>query len=343
MSMRQNSGRLLALDGLRGFAALMVFFHHTLHVPAGGYLGVDLFFVLSGFLISSILVRENKIGLTLGFIQFYWRRAQRMMPAFLIMIIFYICIRFCFSLDQPSVGLVEAFKVLMFSDFEHVIPYLSHCWSLSVEWQFYFVWPFLLKLMLKSGIRNLQISILAVGLVLVIWVLRPFSHVDIRLDGLLLGSALALSLAGRRLTLGRIANLFSQSVLIVALISVITLMFESDYAGTFIPTWISYASMPILGTIIIFIVGQTSSLTSQILLENKILVYFGRISYGLYLYHFPVAALMYSHGYSPVSSMIVGLFVCVPLSDFSWRYIEYPFLKMHIPTNFASLFATMRL
>ena len=328
MGSGRDRARLGALDGLRGLAALVVFFHHTLQSPTGGYLGVDLFFVLSGFLITSILLRDLDTGAMPSFGQFYRRRAQRLLPAFGVMIALYACIRFCFSLAEPGVGPRAIFDVLLLSDLVSVIPYLSHCWSLAVEWQFYFVWPGLLTLLLLGGTGRLRAAVLAAGAVVAVWVMRVFYHVDIRIDGLLLGSALALVPPMIRGTPGRSVQYLYQGVLLLALIGVALLVFVSDYAGTIIPTWLGYAGMPLLGALMVAIVTRSSGVVSKALLENPVLVYFGRISYGFYLYHFPVAALMYTHGYSPVASAIAGLIVCVPLSDFSWRYIERPLLRL---------------
>jgi len=328
MEIGQNRARLGALDGLRGLAALMVFFHHTLQSPTGGYLGVDLFFVLSGFLISSILMREIQKGSLPNFIQFYRRRGQRLLPAFGIMILLYMCIRFCFGLAEPDIGLLRVFNILMLSNFNTAVPYLSHSWSLSIEWQFYFVWPWILTFLVMNGIGRLRIAALTVGAVAVIWIVRSVFQIDIRIDGLLLGSALALIHPVIRLPMGRAGDLATQGILVLALVAMVVLVFISNYAGTIVPTWFGYAAMPLLGTIMVTIVVHSSGLISKFALENPVLVYFGKISYGLYLYHFPVAALMYVHGYSPISSTIAGLIVCVPLADFSWRYIELPILGM---------------
>jgi peptidoglycan/LPS O-acetylase OafA/YrhL len=328
MQMGQNQARLKSLDGLRGLAALMVFFHHTLQSPLGGYLGVDLFFVLSGFLISSILIREMQAKAVPDLLRFYSRRAQRLLPAFVLMILLYLCIRFCFGLSEPDVGLRGVFDVLMLSDVRVIVPYLAHCWSLSVEWQFYFAWPGLLTLLVINRIGLSHVAMLAVGAVVVVWIVRLFFHIDIRIDGLLLGSALALISPNVRLPTGRAVQLTAQGILALALLAIVTLMFVSDYAGTHVPTWLGYAGMPLLGVLVLFLITQSSGAISKTVLENSVLVYFGKISYGFYLYHFPVAALMYVHGYSPLSSVIAGLIVCVPLSDFSWRYVELPILRI---------------
>ena len=105
-----------ALDGLRGFAVLVVLFDHTLHIPAGGYLGVDVFFVLSGFLISSQLFAEVQRTGTVDLRHFFLKRCRRLLPAFLAMCALYWIIDFCFLKSARSPELFRLFGLLFTSN-----------------------------------------------------------------------------------------------------------------------------------------------------------------------------------------------------------------------------------
>src|SRR5688572_6695565 len=106
------SGRLSALDGLRGFAVLIVLFDHTQHIPAGGYLGVDVFFVLSGFLISSQLFAEAQRSGTLDLRHFFLKRCRRLLPAFFAMCALYWIIDFCFLKSAQAPEFFRLFSLL---------------------------------------------------------------------------------------------------------------------------------------------------------------------------------------------------------------------------------------
>jgi len=319
--------RVSALDGLRGLAALLVFFHHTLQVPSGGYLGVDLFFVLSGFLITSILLRELDVDGRLHVLRFFARRVQRLVPAFLFMAVLYGGMRYCFAPEQPALGPLELVRLLFVANLVPPNPFLSHSWSLSVEWQFYLVWPFVLLALASARVKPPVFVLLCLAAAAATWAARFGWAMNLRIDGLLLGAALAGAAEGGMLRRVRVRPMLEQAVLVLALLATLGLVFASDYTARLLPLWAGYVFVPVLAAVMLALTLRAESPAAALLLGNPPLVYFGRISYGFYLYHFPVAALMFVHGLGPGPMLVAGLAVSVPLADFSWRYVERPLLR----------------
>src|SRR5450432_4160027 len=166
-----------ALDGLRGIALLGVLFFHANGALPGGYLGVDLFFVLSGFLITSLLLAEHRETGRIALSAFWVRRARRLFPALLsLMPAVALYGRYFAKADELKVLRSQALATLAYvanwhAIFEHRSYWqlfaapspLEHTWSLSIEEQFYLVWPLLVVLLLRRGTSR---SLLVVSLVL---------------------------------------------------------------------------------------------------------------------------------------------------------------------------------
>ena len=326
---RLSVGRVSGLDGLRGLAGLLVLFHHTLQVPTGGFLGVDIFFVLSGFLISSLILDEIGRNGSLDFKRFYWRRVVRLIPAFICMVLLYQALRVSVMPGLTWVGPRRAAEILFLSNWTTVTPYLGHSWSLSIEWQFYCVWPTVIALAMRYGFGTRGVAAIAVLGVCCLWAATVFSGMNVaRGCGLFLGSALA-ALAGEawfRNVQRCLTPKIGSFLMGLALALLLTLCFWASYKSPWMGQWV-YASVAILTLIIVFLLSGGGSALGRGLLGNRVMVHFGRISYGLYLYHFPIAAVMYSHHLSPLAMLLAGLFVAVPLADCSWRYLEQPLLR----------------
>src|SRR5262249_10444122 len=159
------------LDGLRGLAILMVLAFHCRLLP-GGSLGVDIFFVLSGFLITSLLVEEWERRGTISFKHFYLRRALRLLPAFLLTLLACaVAIWIWGSREElATLGRESLVAICYISNWPALhqvgMPHLGHTWSLSLEEQFYFLWPLLLWLMLWLRLpRRRLIAVLVAGIV----------------------------------------------------------------------------------------------------------------------------------------------------------------------------------
>ena len=326
--------RIPELDGLRGLAGLLVLFHHTLQVPTGGFLGVDVFFVLSGFLISSLIFDEIEHAGSLDFAHFYWRRAVRLIPAFVCMVLLYQALRLSFMPGLARIGPRRAAEVLFLSDWVTVTPYLGHAWSLAVEWQFYCVWPAVIAVVMRLGFGRRTVALMAALGVCGLWAATTASGLNLaRGSGLFFGSGLA-CMAGEpwfRRYQDRLGQQYggrlSGAGVGTTLLLLVTLCFSVSYTSPWIGQWV-YVATSILTLIVIILLGTGSTRLSRGLLGNRVMVHFGRISYGLYLYHFPIAAVMASHHFGPRAMLVAGLFVACPLADCSWRYIEQPLLRL---------------
>jgi peptidoglycan/LPS O-acetylase OafA/YrhL len=323
-----SGGRLSALDGLRGFAVLIVLFDHTLHIPAGGYFGVDVFFVLSGFLISSQLFAEGQRTGTLDLRRFFIKRCRRLLPAFFAMCALYWIIDFCFLKSTRAPEFFRLFSLLFTSNLHLArgsspYPLLNHTWTLAVEWQFYLLWPFVVVLLAKLGFKKTSVLGVLATAILVVWFLRLRGDTYIRYDGVLIGSALALApLSGLR-WLGLKAQAAVPAVFAACVLCLLLLIFKPTLVGH----QLGISVAPLLAGAIILIAVSRRNWLSTVLLENTFLARFGKISYGLYLYHFPIAALMYTQGYTLTQMTLVCVPLSVALAIVSWRHLEEPLLQ----------------
>ncbi len=315
---------------MRGMACLLIFFHHSLQVPAGGFLGVDVFFVLSGFLISSLIMEEIENRGSFDFRQFYWRRAVRLLPAFVCMVMLYQALRLAFTPGLISVGPRRAAEILFLSDWTTVTPYLGHTWSLAVEWQFYCAWPAAIAIVMRLGFGRWTIATIAVLGIACLWAATVASGMNAaRGEGLFLGSVLAcvtgkawLRLQARRTLVGWLSSVgFAVSLAVL-----LTLCFGMSYRSPNMGNWV-YAAGSALSLAIIISLLAGGSMLSRIVLGNRVMVHFGRISYGLYLYHFPVSSFMVTNHKAPVFIMLACVIAAMPLADCSWRYLEQPLLR----------------
>ena len=257
------------LDGLRALAALAVLAVHA-GVPytPGGFVGVDVFFVLSGYLITTTFSSNPDLK------TFYINRALRLFPALFLMLLCYLLI---FPRLIPNHNhFIEAFYAAIYitdytKAFTDVHHYLSHTWSLSVEEHFYLLWPLIL-IRFNPSAKAIFIGVIAASIFRAMWVdgREAYFKLDTRMAGLLLGCFLAKVSITQKfpawpglLILGIIINTTSTSInqwpkewgLVIAQLA---------------------ASIAILGT-------------PPKWLSNSILVYIGKISYGVYLWHFPIA------------------------------------------------------
>ena len=332
MNSAVSAARLPVLDMLRGVAVLMVYFAHTLGAPAGGVLGVDIFFPLSGFLISSMLIDEFAKSGYVRFHMFYLRRATRLLPAFICTIFLYGGIRFFLHPEQPFVGIYKAVQVLFLSDWNRDVPALAHVWSLSVEWQFYFVWPFILVVLMKIGVSRAQIALICLTIIVALWSsVSDFGEMRSRVGGLLLGAALACLADNPYLIRPGGHPRIEQTLFVAALLSAVAFSFLPAPTRHLSPPSLGYVLMPVLCVLMIGLALRLQPSTGHLLLCNPLLVYFGRISYGLYLYHFLIIFAFWGNfndSYGPFAKMLCYLLVCVPLAELSFRYVEQPLLRL---------------
>jgi peptidoglycan/LPS O-acetylase OafA/YrhL len=342
------------LDGLRGVAILSVLAFHLGLLP-GGSLGVDIFFVLSGFLITTLLAEEWQSRGSIRLRAFYLRRGLRLLPAFLTLLV----ILTLSSLWIPSVEGARARRAEVIVAGCYIanwpalhqtgMPTLGHTWSLSVEEQFYLLWPLLLCTMLRLKWSRRRI-LLCVGTAILISaahrmvlydlhrtpgpekaanVLRLYMGLDTRADSLLVGCLVGLLASWSLLPRSRrfvfwsgIAALGSGAAL--SYLSVNRCLDHSQYYhGLFT------AAALMVGVIIVRLLSGPSRLGS-VLLESSPLVGSGRISYGLYLFHVPIIYWLHPAGlgwrYPLMTLLVVGLTTAAAL--LSYYGIERPCLRL---------------
>lgn len=334
------NGYFPALNGLRGIAVLAVIgFHAKAPYFGGGFAGVDFFFVLSGFLISSILLAEIDATGSVSLPRFYLRRAQRLMPAMLLAIALYLCAAPWAWPQYDGLHVRDAAVTALFlSDYGKAfwgMPIvLQHTWSLAVEEHFYILWPLLLMAVApRMPPGGLVKTILCLFALATLWRIacvglgQDFTEVyyrfDTRASGLVLGALIA---AARRAGLmpapgpKAIAAAAASAALIVALapwghavvLAVLTAMAEIAAA-----------------IVICHIVSGAAPGASAVarILELGSLQYLGRISYGLYLFHFPVAVLL-RDTYTGLPGFALIAAASAVLASASWYLVERPILAM---------------
>lgn len=327
------------IDGLRSLAVIpVVLFHAGVPYISGGYIGVDIFFVISGFLITSIIASELDAG-RFSITRFYDRRVRRILPALVAVIFFCIAVGFYLLTPNDYKHLAESVlattffvsniyfwrKIGYFEAYSSEQP-LLHTWSLSIEEQFYFGYPLLMILLAKA--RPVRIPILlilclgslAASVVLVYY--KPsaaFYLGPTRAWELLLGGLI--SLLGRRFTLSPNQNTF-MAVVGLALILVPIFLYtpSTRFPGL-------AAIPPALGSSLIIWTGINSTSLVHNLLSTSVLTSIGKASYSLYLWHWPLLVLArYAHGValSPALTLVVCL-LALGISFVSLRYVEKPF------------------
>ena len=348
-------GRSLALDGLRGFALVWVVTYHFTSSAGplkGGWVGLDVFFVLSGFLITAMLLDEVRVHGRVSLPKFYARRAFRLLPALFVMLAVWVGLLLAFSdttwfaatpggdgsgdpVDVGAalrqVGVVLAYGVNWVYALGSGDAPLAHLWSLAVEEQFYVVWPFVLLLLLKlpSGRRIwpvLALAAISATLPFLYWDggggnNRIYFGTDTRAVGMLMGAVAALAWHRRRSRgtaspgAGLRAWLGMGTVLLFLLtVGNIPLKF---LAG---PAVMAVAAMQVVPYLVDHPAGPMARFY-----RGRVLVWLGQRSYAVYLWHYLWATWL-----NPLSSWVsipVGVAASLLCAHLSWQLVEAPALR----------------
>ena len=330
------------IDGLRALAVLpVVLFHFEFLGFGGGFVGVDIFFVISGYLITSIIVSDLQSG-SFSFARFYERRIRRIVPALIVMLaaVSVAAVALFPPKELAEFGLSAAAAAAFFSNFffalhadyfsgsESMMP-LLHTWSLGVEEQFYIVWPLMLFVCYRLGFR-LAVSVLvlvlaAASLGCAEWgtttkhAAQLFYLPQSRAWELMIGAILALglvpSIGSRWLREG------------LALLGVGMIAFAVTQFSPITPFPGLWATIPCLGAMLVIHTGQQRDTLVYGLLSTWPLVFVGLISYSLYLWHWPVFAFAENYvgrPFAPGEALILVV-VSMAIATASWRYVEQPF------------------
>lgn len=368
-----GTDRINGLDGLRSFAVLVVLaFHIWPSSVPGGFLGVDVFFVISGFLITTLLLREyNKVG-HLDLLQFWKRRARRLVPALVLVVTTSIAAAWVVNHDllvnirRQVLGaltfITNWMEIVAGTDYfaESTQSLFTPFWSLAVEEQFYLLWPVLLTILLavlaSSALRAIVTILAAAGSAILMAMLydpqgsatRVYYGTDTHSFGLMIGVSLAFVFdhfahlfANRWWQNARKWMGFPALTGLIILVAVV----ESDAASTY-HYWILFASL-LSAVSVAALPGAPTQFTR--LCEIPVLSWVGERSYGIYLWHWPVLLVVGSMMSSAVdkdglnwAAAIIVICLTFLLSEASYRWIEEPIRKKGFRATWASVKAAFR-
>ena len=362
--MTNNKSRYLpSIDSLRALAVLAVIIYHVdVNYLPGGFLGVDLFFVLSGYLISSLIIKEYRKTGSINLYNFYLRRARRLLPAVYFMITVGIILMVMFNevlLKKSHLDAIFGYiyssnwwyifhKLDYFDSFGSQSPF-KHLWSLAIEEQFYMIFPLLFLLINskkkgKDGTYKLSKSFLYIvlGLIFVSLIThillfdinnisRIYFGTDTRAFSLLVGVVGAILYPMDKLNT-KITPQENIVYSVVSLISITTLITIMIYTSEY-NTWLyrgGFLLVAILGIIVIISSGKQHTIMAK-LLSFKPVVFIGKISYSLYLWHFPILVLT-----TPVSEIgnpnnfyvILRVILTFIVAIISYVFVETPIRKL---------------
>ncbi len=342
------------IDGLRAISVFAVIFYHANffyfenEIFSGGFIGVDIFFVISGYLITSLIFKDLYNN-NFSIIEFYIRRIRRIIPVLLFVIIVFIPIAYFFFLPSSLIDfLYSVISTLIFSSnfyFHHTgliyggpdssLKPLLHTWSLAVEEQFYIIFPIILILfrkILKKYILHIFIlfffsSFISTQIISIKYPLYNFYFINVRIWEILAGSTIAYLNINSIKYNNKYTNYLPFLGMVLISLSIFLLYDEMSLPSIY--------SMPaVLGTCLIIYFANSENFLTKFL-SLRILVFFGLISYSLYLWHFPLFAF-YNYIFFENESFFVKILIIIfslILSCLSYLFIEKPFRNKKIIDN----------
>ena len=335
------------IDGLRAVALIPVILYHAgISLFCGGYVGVDIFFVISGYLITSILLSDLQ-GNNFSVLNFYERRARRILPALFLVLLFCIPVALVwldpfalkefsqsiFSVATFSSNILFYLKTGYFDTAAELKP-LLHTWSLAVEEQFYIIFPLILAIFYRRNKRSnlplysFLVLLFALSLFSSQWLVlenpsAAFYLIHSRAWELLIGSFSAFLLNGKSPDhyKSRCSDIYSLAGLALIIASVLFLTGKTPFPGL-------YALLPTTGTFLIIVFSSEGTIAATIL-SNRILVGIGIISYSAYLWHQPLLTffriiLLRNPNYPETLAILC---VTLLLSWGSYYFVETPFRR----------------
>jgi peptidoglycan/LPS O-acetylase OafA/YrhL len=312
-----------ALDGLRAIAVLLVIGYHAVDILPNGFIGVDIFFVLSGFLITSLLLGEADGTGHIRLVDFYRRRVQRLYPALLL-----VCaaVAGLAVVTHRHVGAVLGGAAASIFYFANVWEYsghntylLQHTWTLSLEEQFYLLWPLALILILRD--RRWLVVVIGIWIAVEAWdglAGTPALHTYVRAAGLPLGCLLAWAARSERV------RAVARILCVPALLALILIASVPVQLGAWLDGWpvgaAAILAMPV-------VLALTTPSVATTLLSARWIQWIGKRSYGLYLWHFPLLSIAINNLPSTIPQSIalaLGVVATFVISALSYRFVERP-------------------
>lgn len=342
------------IQGLRALAVLLVIADHLFGYPHGGFVGVDVFFVISGYLISGLLIREHQKSGRISFVDFYRRRARRILPLSLLVLVVTVATSWLLFSSSRAARITEDgvwslffgtnwHLAVMGTDYmqaDGVVSPLQHFWSLAVEEQFYVAWPWLIILILgfvatKSGLTKAKsmtrlggtmTAIVAVSLCFAMWetatspTFAYFSTFS-RAWELGIGALVAVMASQTARIPDAIRPLLSYAGLVGIGYSALTISPEMPFPAP-------WAALPVLATAVVIAAGTGGDGRPMAPLTNRVSRYLGDISFSLYLWHFPV--MVFFSAVVPITEP--AHYACVltatlVISSLSYHFLEDPMRK----------------
>jgi peptidoglycan/LPS O-acetylase OafA/YrhL len=330
------------LDAVRGLAVLLVLLHNTNIYPSwhlglisdNGWMGVDLFFVLSGFLITGILLdSKHSEGY---FKNFYARRCLRIWPLYYSALLFmFVIVPILLPSAAPAVfgARSSPWWAYLFYLQNFLIPIptkatalLGVTWSLAVEEQFYLVWPLVVRICTDGQLRRIAIAIICLSPALRFYLslhqVNIYSNTFCRLDGLMAGALLALVTRSDSF----LPSKFVTRAWVLFLVSApLALVIETLHAR-----WIGFSLIAVASVSFVYLALFSTQRWLQALLTNRFLVYTGTISYGIYLLEkIPLdAAKVFHLDQHPFLALPITTAATYVMASLSWRILEKPFLRL---------------
>lgn len=313
-------------DGLRAISAIMVLaFHAAAPFLLGGFLGVDIFFVISGFLITNILLREHEKSGDIDILRFYIKRFMRLTPPFAIMLIIYLLLSSTFFPGYHHHERDAIIAALYLSDFAKYLigapKVIGHTWSLSTEEHFYLIWPIILVFISKLPREKIASTLFIAYAAATIWRVacmqwqtwgEVYYRFDVRVSGLILGACLA---AARSKQITKKINW-----------PIVALSMMAATASATMARWKDQLSLQTLviiteisTAIVIIAIDKSKEITRW--LGWPPLAYIGKLSYGIYLFHFPITRSMRPN-YEWYETMLVSAVLSTAMAALSYHTIE---------------------
>ncbi|TYS31308.1 acyltransferase family protein [Bacillus pumilus] len=366
MNSKENRLRyILGLDGLRAIAVLAVIAYH-LHIgPAsGGFLGVDLFFVISGYLITTILLHKQDLGYQ-ELLPFWMGRIRRLLPAAYVMI--FLTVSWCAIAGSNALLSIRGdalssffyvsnwwyiFHQLSYFDSFNAISPLKNLWSLAIEEQFYIIWPVLLIAGLKWVKNRSHLPMITFGLALVsaLWMAilyspdtdpsRVYYGTDTRAFALLIGCTLAFVWPMQRLSSKKLLPV-GRRILHIAGFGSFAVFLLCVYAVDEFDGFLYQGGILLFcfnAAILIACISHPASLLGK-WLSYQPLVWLGKRSYGIYLWHYPIIVLttpVIEIGQPSMGRVALQLIAILLIAEASYRFIEQPIRKLGFRQYFAS-------
>lgn len=346
---------ITGLDGLRAIAVLGVISFHVMPTKiVGGWLGVPLFFVLSGYLITDLLIQEYDSKQYIAPVKFYLRRLKRLYPALVGMLVVTTTIILLFDKQLifnlryiliTNLTYVYNFWAInngqsYFQQFGGASPF-THLWSLSIEGQFYLVWPFVVWAVLKLNMKRLYMSVflflMSIASAILMMILyqpdainRAYYGTDTRLFALLLGASLAFIWPSSHLrqTVAKKTKKMLNVTGSIALVLTVCGLLWLDGQNSATYYGLMYLFTLVITVLIAIIVHPSSWLSKGF--NNRLLNYIGTRSYSIYLYQLPVFVFyekMIPHYKASFLNVVIEVLIVLGVSEISYRYIENSFRR----------------